>query len=283
MAHVVSNTPDWHIFRILKEEKKKLCSQFAFPAGSYVLRQTTFFVIANMSVSRKQRADKGSVIESTVVLISGASLSLIKHRPLVVMGDNGSPNRAVTLDQTGVLPEDGGSVGLRRLWRTLDGRCRRKRRREEEGRGVEEVQKIRNQQENQQGVSLALELIKDTKNRDRISTTFTEGQTCIRCVICYLSQVRLHLIYPFLPLLISINQILQTYDSMLFKAFNPQFCVFFMVFRGNCWIAAVWSFWFADLHVLQSLCVNIMLLWSSGQLLCVNKLLLLPGDAIVAE
>lgn len=75
-----------------------------FSRWSYVLRRNNFFVTANKNVSSKQRADKGSVIESTVVLISGASLSLIKHRSLVVMGDNGSLNRAVTPDQTGLLP-----------------------------------------------------------------------------------------------------------------------------------------------------------------------------------
>lgn len=60
----------------------------------------------------KQRADKGPVIESTVVLISGASLTLIKHCSLVVMGDNDTPNGAVTLDQTDMLPWQRGSVGL---------------------------------------------------------------------------------------------------------------------------------------------------------------------------
>lgn len=151
-----------------------------------------------MSVSRKQRADKGSVIESTAVLISGASLSLIKHRPLVVMGDNGSLNRAVTLDQTGVLPEDGGSVGLQCLWRTLDGRCRRKRRRGEEGGGVEEVQKIRNQLENQLGVSLALALIKAVIAR--MDTEFAQYslKVSVALDVSYaISQVRFHLIYPF--------------------------------------------------------------------------------------
>lgn len=47
-------------------------------------------------------ADKGRVIESTVVLISGASLTLIKHRS--------SLNRADTPDQTDVLPWQPGSV-----------------------------------------------------------------------------------------------------------------------------------------------------------------------------
>lgn len=56
--------------------------------------------------------DKASIIESTAVLISGASLILIKHHSLVVMGDNDNLNRAVTLDQTDMLPWQQGSVGL---------------------------------------------------------------------------------------------------------------------------------------------------------------------------
>ena len=68
-------------------------------------------------MSSKQRADSGSIIESTVILISGASLTLIKHRSLVVMGDNDNLNRAVTLDQTDVLPWQQGSVGLQCMWR----------------------------------------------------------------------------------------------------------------------------------------------------------------------
>lgn len=76
-----------------------------------------FFVTANDNVCNKQRADKGSVIESTVVLISGASLTLIKNCSSVVMGDNDNLNRAVTPDQTDVLPWQQGSVGFQCMWR----------------------------------------------------------------------------------------------------------------------------------------------------------------------
>lgn len=81
-------------------------------------------------------------------------------------------------------------MGLRCLWRTFEGRCGRKRWREEEGRGVEGAQKIRDQQENQLVVSLALAFNKssETKDGDRIRTIHSEGQRCIRCVICYLSS-----------------------------------------------------------------------------------------------
>lgn len=67
--------------------------------------------LMTMCVTNKDQT-KGSVIESTVVLISGASLTLIKHRSSVVTGDNDNLNRAVTLDQTDVLPWQQGSVGL---------------------------------------------------------------------------------------------------------------------------------------------------------------------------
>ena len=55
---------------------------------------------------------KGFIIESTVILISGASLTLIRDCSLVVIGDNDSLNGAVTLDQTDKLSWQRGSVGL---------------------------------------------------------------------------------------------------------------------------------------------------------------------------
>lgn len=61
-----------------------------------------FFITVNKHVRSQQRAEKGSVIESTVIPVSEASLSVIKHRLLVVMGD--SLSRAVSLDQTDMLP-----------------------------------------------------------------------------------------------------------------------------------------------------------------------------------
>lgn len=73
--------------------------------------------MANNNVWSKQGADNGCLIESTVTLISGASLTLIKWHSLVVMGDNDNLNRAVTLDQTDVLPWQQGSVGLRYMRR----------------------------------------------------------------------------------------------------------------------------------------------------------------------
>lgn len=80
-------------------------------------KQLFFLVTANNNVCNKQREDKGSVIESTAVLISGASLTLIKRCSSVVMGDNDNVNRAVTLDQTDVSPWQRGSVSLRRMQR----------------------------------------------------------------------------------------------------------------------------------------------------------------------
>lgn len=76
-----------------------------------------FFTAANNNVRNKQRPDKGFIIESTVTLFSGASLGLIKDCSLVVMGDNDNLNRAVTLDQTGMLPWQRGSEGLQFMWR----------------------------------------------------------------------------------------------------------------------------------------------------------------------
>lgn len=59
-----------------------------------------------MCVTNKGQT-KAWVIESTVVLVSGASLALIKQRS--------SLNGAVSLDQTNVLPWQQGSPGLRCL------------------------------------------------------------------------------------------------------------------------------------------------------------------------
>lgn len=102
-----------------KKKKKKgstvLCLLFL---AKLCFGTNGFFVTANDNVCGEQRGgQKAPVIESTVVLISGASLTLIKRRWLVVMGDNDTLNRAVTLDQTDVFPRQLGSVGLRRMWR----------------------------------------------------------------------------------------------------------------------------------------------------------------------
>lgn len=74
-----------------------------------------------------QRADKEFVIESTVILVSGAALYLIKICLLVAMGSNDSHNRAVTLDQTDVSASEGGSSGLQVRWEQDE---------EKEGRGL---------------------------------------------------------------------------------------------------------------------------------------------------
>ncbi|KAF0034011.1 hypothetical protein F2P81_014077 [Scophthalmus maximus] len=85
-----------------------------FSGQSYALRLTTFSsqLITTCAVNKER--DNGSIIESTVTLISGASHSLIKRCSLVVMGDNDNLNGAVTLDQTDVLPWQRGSGRL--LW-----------------------------------------------------------------------------------------------------------------------------------------------------------------------
>lgn len=65
--------------------------------------------MANNNARNKQRQ---SLIESTVILLSGASFILIKRRSSVVTGDNDNLNGAVTLDQTDTLPWQQGSVGF---------------------------------------------------------------------------------------------------------------------------------------------------------------------------
>lgn len=49
--------------------------------------------------------NKKSAIESTVILVSGAALYLIKICSLVAMGSNGGDNGAVSLDQTDMSPQ----------------------------------------------------------------------------------------------------------------------------------------------------------------------------------
>lgn len=60
---------------------------------------------AMKSVAQTMGEMKKSVIESTVILVSGAALYLIKIRSLVAMGSNDGDNGAVTLDQNDMSPQ----------------------------------------------------------------------------------------------------------------------------------------------------------------------------------
>lgn len=157
-----------------KIQKRRVVLYLLFLA-KLCFQTNDFFVTANNNVCSKQRADNGSIIESTVILISGASLTLIKRCSLVVMGDNDNLNRAVTLDQTDVLPWQRGSVGLHCMWRIQDERRRRR-----EAWRVERESRS----QNQLGVSLALAFDENsqTKHGDRPCTILSEGQCWVRDV-----------------------------------------------------------------------------------------------------
>lgn len=103
-----------------------------------------------------QRADKEFVIESTVILVSGAALYLIKMCLLVAMGSNDSHNRGVTLDQTDMLASEGGSSGLQVRWEQDE---------EKEGRGV--LKKINQDLGNKLVVRHALAFDKSNESWDR--------------------------------------------------------------------------------------------------------------------
>lgn len=125
MGHKGSTAPVWHF----QNEFIGCIVFYLLFMAKLCFGTNDFFIAAKNNVCNKQRADKDLIIESTVILISRASLTLIKECSLVVIGDNDNLKRAVTLDQIDMLPWKQGSVSLLSMWRMQDRKRRRRSRR----------------------------------------------------------------------------------------------------------------------------------------------------------
>lgn len=77
---------------------------------------------------------KTPIIESTAILISGASLPLIRGLLIGCHGSGVSPHRAVTLDQTDVTKED--QWVCKSVWEMEDGRRKRWKYKQSQGPGL---------------------------------------------------------------------------------------------------------------------------------------------------